>query len=104
MHAGDKEGLIFQTSEGTPLNPSNVFNRMFKPAVIGHKDAAITYKVYSYLITESRPEAAAKTDAMLLQSTTATQTAQVVSAGVHSVVSAVLAGSHFAGPVFSLSC
>jgi len=33
LQATDKEGLIFQTREGIPLNPSNVYNRLFKPAV-----------------------------------------------------------------------
>jgi integrase len=33
MQAADKVGLIFQTREGTPLNPSNVYNRLFCPAV-----------------------------------------------------------------------
>src|SRR4029453_1506811 len=38
MKAKDKEGLLFVTTEGTPLNPSNVYNRLFQPAV---KAAAI---------------------------------------------------------------
>jgi integrase len=112
VQAPDKEGLIFQTREGTPLNPSNVYNRMFKPVVeaadigklkmhdlrhtfgswkieqgenvlyvskqMGHKDAAITLKVYSHLVKESRPETAAKTDAMF-------QPAAATSAAVRTV-------------------
>jgi integrase len=101
MKATDKEGLLFLTTEGTPWNPSNVYNRLFQPAVkaaeigklnmhdlrhtfgswkveqgenilyvskqMGHKDASVTLKIYSHLIKEKRPEAAAKTDAMLFQ-------------------------------------
>jgi len=99
LRSKDKEGLVFQTDVGTPLYPSNVYQRDFLPAVqqaeigkltfhdlrhtfgswkieqgenvlyvskqMGHKDAAITLKVYSHLIKECRPEAAAKTDVML---------------------------------------
>jgi integrase len=98
LQATDKQSLIFQSREGTPLNPSNVYKRLFRPAVeaakigklkmhdlrhtfgswkieqgenvlyvskqMGHKDASITLKVYSHLVKESRPEAAAKTDAL----------------------------------------
>jgi integrase len=40
-------------------------NVLYVSRQMGHKDAAITLKVYSHLIKENRPEAAAKTDAML---------------------------------------
>src|SRR5436309_2331988 len=42
-------------------------NVLYVSKQLGHKDASITLKVYSHLIKESRPEAAAKTDAMLFQ-------------------------------------
>ena len=33
MSSGSKEGLIFQTANGTPHDPGNVYERWFKPAV-----------------------------------------------------------------------
>ena len=42
-------------------------NVLYVSKQMGHKDASITLKVYSHLIKESRPEAAAKTDALLFQ-------------------------------------
>lgn len=113
LRSEDKEGLIFQTAKSTPMQPSNVYRREFKPAVeaaeigkvkihdlrhtfgswkieqgenvvyvsrqMGHKDASITLKVYSHLIKEQRPEAAAKTDAMLFQPTPQAQAASASS-------------------------
>ncbi len=105
MQAADKEGLVFPSENATPMQPSNVYRRQFKPAAeaaeigkvtfhtlrhtfgswkieqgenvlyvskqMGHKDASITLKVYSHLVKENRPEAAAKTDEMLFQQTAA---------------------------------
>jgi integrase len=117
MKAKDKEGLLFVTTEGTPENPSNVYNRLFQPAVkaaeigkldlhdlrhtfgswkveqgenvvyvskqMGHKDPSVTLKIYAHLIKESRPEAAAKTDAMLVPQAPASQTVQAATQHVN---------------------
>jgi integrase len=117
MQMEEKTGLIFQTTNGTPVDPANIYRRWFTPAVkrankktleikdeasresaqrtldglrlhdlrhtfgswkieqgedvlyvssqLGHSKPSITFDVYSHLLKEHRPHAAAKTDELL---------------------------------------
>ena len=89
-----RTGLVFQGAKGTPIEPQNVYDRHFKPAVsraglgslrlhdlrhsfgswlldqgenliyvsrqMGHANPSITANIYSHLLREKRPQAAAK--------------------------------------------
>ena len=41
MSSGSKDGLIFQTGNGTPQDPGNVYERWFKPAVKRAREKAL---------------------------------------------------------------